>query len=90
MKKRLIGNYIKKSLCLSCKKKCKDKHCVSECSVYLYEFTVEDKRNAIRFAIGRVNYHRRLRGLPEEELDLVKIDLEFNIGRINNEETNKN
>lgn len=75
MKKRLIGNYIKKSLCLSCKKKCKDKHCVSECSVYVYEFTVEDKRNAIRFAIGRVNYHRRLRGLPEEELDLVKIDL---------------
>ena len=79
---------MKKSLCLSCKKKCKDKHCVSECSVYVREFTVEDKRNAIRFAIGRVNYHRRLRGLSEEKLDLVKID--FNIGRINNEETNKN
>lgn len=66
---------MKKSLCLSCKKKCKDKHCVSECSVYVREFTVEDKRNAIRFAVGRVNYHRRLRGLSEEELDLVKIDL---------------
>ena len=69
---------MKKSLCLSCKKKCKDKQCVSECSVYVREFTVEDKRNAIRFAVGRVNYHRRLRGLSdstEEELNQVKIDL---------------
>lgn len=70
----------KESICLKCKKKCKDKNPVTFCSCFEYELTDEDKKAAIEFAISRVNWHRRLRGLPDsstEELEETRKHLTY-------------